>query len=710
MTHTKKRPKMVRTISGKTIDCYNACLIDKEYYEKNVDCVPVLEKSVEKWYSIFNPKIAYDFKDKKWNFSSFLENKGLKQFLIGFHQNDVSKKIFGYDEKDILLNVIVKSHYNEVSINLKSYEKDLVNKQLLLETRKNQLNFEVIFNSHYSKFLSFLAKLRYYVQIMEKSYNIKEALPRDFFKIITEVDNFISSDSAVHDTFKDFEYCYKLYTDVNQPSVDQSTLEKVTYALLQKNEDLKKVFEIFVAFIGIIKGIENEIKGIEISINTLKSEIDKLTKLGYFTFSCRSKEEAKSLGFVDSNKSDFLFYKKNLSKEEFNDLKNTFPVFSEGIYRNIKINYNASSSAESFNKIVSQYHELNSSRKITKDSYKLAKLLKGLSFGIEFETSCGRIREQDLSILGVIPLRDGSIKGFEYTTIPYGMKDASLKETNTLNLAKDLVTLQSLCSELTEKTKINNSCSMHLHIGGGRKDKLYLIALYMLAYRLQDEMFLMQPMFKIDAPKYLGSQKNYCQKLDHLDLFKNCIFDKSSILKESYCNNVDLHFNNIFKFLSGGFNIGSKFNRKTHVHPYQRKWERTARYHWINLVNCVFSDSGTIEFRLHSSTLNFTKVLNWLLICAAIVKYAETHTKEIVSGSLNNIDLDTVLLGYTNNFRDKKNTNAYGLFVYNYLKAYVKERNSYFKEQASKELFLGLDDMEKDSKYQFNFNGIFSLI
>ncbi|MFK5283509.1 hypothetical protein ACI3PL_28440, partial [Lacticaseibacillus paracasei] len=81
-------------------------------------------------------------------------------------------------------------------------------------------------------------------------------------------------------------------------------------------------------------------------------------------------------------------------------------------------------------------------------------------------------------------------------------------------LGKDLNTLKKVCEELQNKTKINYSCSVHLHIGGARKDKLYLIALYMLAYQLQDEMFLMQPKFKEDAIKYLGLQKNYCQKLN----------------------------------------------------------------------------------------------------------------------------------------------------------------------------------------------------
>ena len=181
MTQIKEKTKMVKTISGKTIDCDSACLIDKEYYEKNVDCVPVLEKGVEKWYPIFNSKIAYDFANKIWEHSLILENKGLKQFLIGFHQNNVFKKIFGYDEKNYLVDVYVKSHYNEVARNLKNYEKDLITKNDLLEARKAQLNYEVIFHNYYPKFLSFLAKLRYYVQIMEKSYNKQTYIIRRIF-------------------------------------------------------------------------------------------------------------------------------------------------------------------------------------------------------------------------------------------------------------------------------------------------------------------------------------------------------------------------------------------------------------------------------------------------------------------------------------------------------------------------------------------------
>ena len=93
-----------------------------------------------------------------------------------------------------------------------------------------------------------------------------------------------------------------------------------------------------------------------------------------------------------------------------------------------------------------------------------------------------------------------------------------------------------------------------------------------------------------------------------------------------------------------------------------------------------------------------------------VEKYAETHTKEIVSGSLGKIDLNTILLGYSNNFRDKKTVNSYGLFIYNYLTAYVKERKNYFKEQFQKGEIDGSDDLKKDSSYSFDFNGIDSLI
>lgn len=45
--------------------------------------------------------------------------------------------------------------------------------------------------------------------------------------------------------------------------------------------------------------------------------------------------------------------------------------------------------------------------------------LKDVTFGIEFETSKIKFVPNDILMkYGLIPLRDGSIRGYEYTTIP----------------------------------------------------------------------------------------------------------------------------------------------------------------------------------------------------------------------------------------------------------------------------------------------------
>lgn len=707
MTKKQKRGTTVKTISGKIIDKNNAFLIDKEYYEKNIDCVQISEK----WYPINSNKIGLNITTEKWEFTEDLLKQGLSPFIISFYNKDYKKPIFGWDQVNKLINVPVKSHFNELSKNLKSYERDLEKQKKFVETKKTQLEKLNLFENYYNKFITFLSKLKYYRQIMEKTYDLDNIEAKQIYKIIIEVDSFINSDEKVLETFKEFTYCYKLHVDkYSSESVPESPLKKITFESLEEFPALEKLFDVFINYTGVVPGIQNEIKNAERIIEEYEKQIEIIIKQGYFNGFCRNKEEALKLGFIDNKINDFLYLEANLSSSEKSQLEQTFLNFSESVYKNLKINYNASSLSDTFEKILYNYFSLSKYRSLTRDSYNIAKLLKGLSIGIEFETIGGRIREQDLSLLGVVPLRDGSIKGFEFTTIPYGMKNSFLNQTDTVELAKDLISLKKLCKELSEKTIIDNTCSMHLHIGNARKDKLFLIALYMLSYKIQEELFLFQPKFKEDSPKYLGTQKNYCQKLDHLNLFDNCIFDKSSVLKTNYCDNVDLHFNKIFKFLSGGYDIGSKFNRKNYNHPYSRKWERTARYHWINLVNTVFSRSGTIEFRLHSSTLNFTKVLNWILICAAIVKYTESHIKEIVSGSIKDIDLNTILLGYSNNFRDKKGVNTYGLFIYNYLSSYIKDRKMYFKEECDKKLYLGQDDLKKDKMYKFVFNGIDSLI
>ena len=62
----------------------------------------------------------------------------------------------------------------------------------------------------------------------------------------------------------------------------------------------------------------------------------------------------------------------------------------------------------------------------------------------------------------------------------------------------------------------------------------------------------------------------------------------------------------------------------------QRKWQIHQRYFWANFINLCFYDvNKTMEFRLLRPTYNFHKILVWLYIFNAILKYAENNNVSI---------------------------------------------------------------------------------
>lgn len=698
----------VKTISNNQVLKTDCILINKEYYEKEKDCFLINYKGVEKWIPYDN-SYCLNFLTNEYEKVKDLENQNLSKFIIGFHNNN---PIFGYDVYNYVTNVPVLSHSSNRSKDYEIYLKELRYSKDRILKYENKLEPEQLFNTGYTYYISCLCKINYYRTYINTEFVLDDKINlHTFHKILQKVDNYINRDSDINRHYTIFNQDYLQYVSINYSNISneedpENTLIKITYTVARDNPILSLLFDLYLKEYQVTNSIENSISLEKEKIKRYEQNIEDIKNNGFFHENCRNKVDAINLGFIESFYDDSYYLERNLTSDEKRKIKQQ-PIHNEqGSYsKNIKINYNVNPETDVFARISHGYYE-NADFKITKDSYQIAKLLKGLTFGLELETTGGRLREQDLYKFGVIPLRDGSVPGFEYTSIPYGFDDASLNSTSTKSLSRDLLNMKELTSELSKRCSIGAGCSMHIHIGNARKDKPYLIALYMLCYMIQDEMFEMFPKFKENSPKYLGTQKNYCAKLQHLDLFKNCIFDKSTVLQESYCNNVNQYFNNIFRFLSDGHEIGSKFNRKNCVHPHERKWERHGRYHWINLVNSVFSNSRTIEFRLHTATLNFTKILNWILICSAIVKYADTHVKEIISGKLQNITLNDILIGYSNNFRDKKKVNENGLFIHSYLNAYIEERKQYFKIQTKKENFICQEELTDDSKYVFTYNNI----
>lgn len=112
-----------------------------------------------------------------------------------------------------------------------------------------------------------------------------------------------------------------------------------------------------------------------------------------------------------------------------------------------------------------------------------AKSIGNLTFGLEFETVKGVIPENKLRSLPLIPLRDGSIQGLEYVTIPLQGKIGVQAVIDSVK-------------ELNKRTEYDDSCALHLHIGNVPRTPEFITAFYKLIAYYQDDMFAMFPLYK----------------------------------------------------------------------------------------------------------------------------------------------------------------------------------------------------------------------
>jgi len=221
-------------------------------------------------------------------------------------------------------------------------------------------------------------------------------------------------------------------------------------------------------------------------------------------------------------------------------------------------------------------------------SHPLDSLLFGHSYGVEIETSKGTLPSNILLETGVCAVRDGSTPNFEYVTKPY----------NKVGSIIPVVT------EINKRCKFDISTSLHIHIGNVPTDKEFVSNFYRFMYNMQDKVFKMFPKYKADNSLNI-KRRNYTKKLPN-----------------------KIKFGTILNFLNNG-NIweGPEYTGKHLDHPAdrerRRKWQISSRYHWVNLVPLVFYPSRTIEFRVHQGTFNKYKMVYWLLICNAMVKYVE---------------------------------------------------------------------------------------
>lgn len=339
--------------------------------------------------------------------------------------------------------------------------------------------------------------------------------------------------------------------------------------------------------------------------------------------------------------------------------------------------YNIEDNATEFEEKKKSY--ANYSLKINNDAKVYGKFLGNVSMGVEIETSEGQIPTFIEYRHGIVMCRDGSISGGEAVVVP--MKGS-----------KGVQNIITLAGELKKRCNIDINCAFHVHLGNLPRERVYLVALYMLCYQIQDEVFKAFPYYKTDHRGI--KRKNYCQKLKQMSIYP--LKDQS---KEGYEQFVDTVYSRIFEFLSEGHAADAEVNRRNQRHPVEAKWNRSCRYYWWNFLNMLFSKSETAESRIHCPTLSSQRMCNWLFIITAIVRYAENNMQKIIAGKT--IVLSDILDFYKTYY--SKDENA--AFLSEYLKAYMKERTDAFQKDWQREDKVSDWVLKNDKSYQFSFQG-----
>ncbi len=208
--------------------------------------------------------------------------------------------------------------------------------------------------------------------------------------------------------------------------------------------------------------------------------------------------------------------------------------------------------------VLDQYIEVHNKLSVipNKNVNNFSEIIQGLTFGLEFETTEGFIPDRLLSKTGLIPLRDGSISGIEYVTIP-------------LQGAKGLQTVVNACKVLKERTAYDETCALHLHLGGMPRTKEWILAFFRLTCQIQDNIFELFPIYK----KYnFGiKNKNYSKPFP--------IYELVSLMDPSIdSNNINKNFDVLYSYLSMGQSFSEVGNDLNNVQTHPADTNNNAKW------------------------------------------------------------------------------------------------------------------------------------
>ena len=333
------------------------------------------------------------------------------------------------------------------------------------------------------------------------------------------------------------------------------------------------------------------------------------------------------------------------------------------------------------NNAIIEYNNLYTSTNILNNESDISNIVKDLTFGLEFETTAGYIPPTIYKRLGLIPLRDGSISGVEYATIPL----SGIKGVNTI--------VDSI-KELKLRTEYDDSCSLHMHIGGMPRTKEFITAFFKVTLGVQDEIFKMFNLYKKYNFGY--KNKNYCAP-----------FNTFKILSELDSNidgiNIDRNFDVIFKYLSGGnrlLDYGSNDIGVVKSHPNDpngnQKWNIKQRYHIHNFIPLIFGNKQTIEFRIHTPTYDIDKIMSFMFMNSILINFTIQNQTQILNGSYQNYNLDPIfkLYGGVNNINHN--------YINTLIRYFNQRTEAVGKNNLRSDIFF--EESEIDCSFKFNVN------
>lgn len=294
--------------------------------------------------------------------------------------------------------------------------------------------------------------------------------------------------------------------------------------------------------------------------------------------------------------------------------------------------------------------EIFSGRQIVKDKtkkYWATKYLENFSFGFEFETSGGYIPQMECYRNGLIPLRDGSITGLEYSTVVLSGNDG-------LNL------LHQQLEQLRTHCKFDKECSLHIHVGGYPITKQSIFVLYKVAKMFEKKITPYMPKWTYSTRYYKANRKDYCKKL----------WDDVSTFEDLFLTIAEHSFN-------GSFHDEHPADPDRH-----HKWQIHSRYRWMNLVNILcYEEAKTVEFRFLRPSFDETKIIFWLLLLTGMMRYALT-LQTITNQEELNKELESFTLSrFINKVFEQKDAKQ--------MKLFLKDLRKGVEEQTANDDYFG---------------------